>query len=337
VACDGCGTNSPQTCKEAQQGFNDIQRTSDALGLNHARTRVLILKPCDVRYVPQGLAGHVAEGHTRCNPSQDRELPAEIDTLHPVCLRVDVRLRSSLCPLWHGIGHSPPLSAVTFPNRQVNAFDGVGRRRRRPRRADATPAPARLRLAGSVSRNTGTNHVVVVCPDGALVAYSGQSCVDTHTCRRPAPGASVQLGGIVNQTAASTRYEHQGRLDPAWLTRGTCRHHPHLDWIEPSPVDVDECRSICGRCPVQAECLESALKSQEPWGIWGGLDPGERQKLARVRDVPSPRVLPAHGTNPRYAKHGCRCDPCRSAHAEYERRRRHRRRLSSGTRQTRPT
>lgn len=67
-----------------------------------------------------------------------------------------------------------------------------------------------------------------------------------------------------------------------------------------------------------------ALASAEPWGIWGGLNAAERAELASSGGAVMPRVQPAHGTNPRYAKHGCRCSGCRSAHTEYERGRRRR-------------
>ncbi|WP_414639110.1 WhiB family transcriptional regulator [Actinophytocola sp.] len=61
------------------------------------------------------------------------------------------------------------------------------------------------------------------------------------------------------------RTEHRQHLGLAWRTRAACPHHPQLDWIEPSPVNADECRSICGRCPVRIECLEFAIESREPW------------------------------------------------------------------------
>lgn len=37
------------------------------------------------------------------------------------------------------------------------------------------------------------------------------------------------------------------------------------------------------KCPVQAECLKYALAADEEFGIWGGLDPRERQNLKRRR------------------------------------------------------
>jgi hypothetical protein len=108
----------------------------------------------------------------------------------------------------------------------------------------------------------------------------------------------------------------------AWHQRAACRGRYDVDWIEPSPDEDAICRQICSDCPVRMECLGAAVLVGEPWGIWGGLDADERRQLAHAYGLVIPRVLPAHGTNSRYAKHGCRCLLCRSAHADYERRRR---------------
>jgi hypothetical protein len=38
-------------------------------------------------------------------------------------------------------------------------------------------------------------------------------------------------------------------------------------------------KKLCGQCPVKNECLEYALESYEPYGIWGGLSPRERVRI----------------------------------------------------------
>lgn len=111
-------------------------------------------------------------------------------------------------------------------------------------------------------------------------------------------------------------------LDHLWVHAAECYDRRDLNWIEPSPAEEAICRALCARCPVRIDCLEAAMAWGEAWGIWGGTDPAHRHQLAADRGVAAPRVLPPHGTNPRYAKHGCRCDACRSAHTVYERERR---------------
>lgn len=38
-------------------------------------------------------------------------------------------------------------------------------------------------------------------------------------------------------------------------------------------------KRICAACPVRVDCLTEALDRNEPYGIWGGLAPRERQRL----------------------------------------------------------
>lgn len=112
----------------------------------------------------------------------------------------------------------------------------------------------------------------------------------------------------------------------SWRIRAACQRWQHIDWIDPSAEEAQRCRDICAGCTVKGACIEAALTAGEPWGIWGGLDPGERATLAEQRGIAfRPRSIAPHGTNPRYAKHGCRCDACRSAHTTYERSRLRRR------------
>lgn len=43
---------------------------------------------------------------------------------------------------------------------------------------------------------------------------------------------------------------------------------------------VSAAKAICGRCPVQAACLQYALSHGEDHGVWGGLTEGERREVA---------------------------------------------------------
>lgn len=104
-----------------------------------------------------------------------------------------------------------------------------------------------------------------------------------------------------------------------WRRHAACRGRLDLEWIDPTPEQADRCRAVCAACPVLAACQLFALTTGEPWGIWGGLDPDERAVIAVLQGYAAPRSLPLHGTNYRYAKHNCRCEPCRYAHRIYER------------------
>lgn len=41
-------------------------------------------------------------------------------------------------------------------------------------------------------------------------------------------------------------------------------------------------KSICAGCEVRDDCLSHALNHDERYGIWGGLNDGERQRLTVV-------------------------------------------------------
>lgn len=67
-----------------------------------------------------------------------------------------------------------------------------------------------------------------------------------------------------------------------WRTQGSCVNHPTPDlWFEGDREWKDAARQICRGCPVRNECLEYALESFEPHGIWGSLTRGQRDRLRR--------------------------------------------------------
>ncbi len=78
-----------------------------------------------------------------------------------------------------------------------------------------------------------------------------------------------------------------------WRERAACREYPAvlffgLDDSE-TPADrrmrEDEAKKICAGCAVRQDCLEYALATREPYGIWGGLTEVERKARLRGRRV----------------------------------------------------
>ena len=70
----------------------------------------------------------------------------------------------------------------------------------------------------------------------------------------------------------------------------------------PSP-EVQIAKQVCADCPVRAQCLDYALRVepvhrwQQRHGVWGGLDPQEREALARKgwrKGMPLPEINPAY-------------------------------------------
>ena len=70
-----------------------------------------------------------------------------------------------------------------------------------------------------------------------------------------------------------------------WFDDAAC-HGADTDVFFPlSATDeaAAEAKAICATCPVREECLEFALETRPPEGIWGGLTPIERHRLIRRR------------------------------------------------------
>ncbi|GHB79052.1 transcriptional regulator WhiD [Streptomyces cirratus] len=81
-----------------------------------------------------------------------------------------------------------------------------------------------------------------------------------------------------------------------WQARAACRDlgsnrffHPAGERGEDREVRDEAAKQVCAGCPVRAACLEHALTTREPFGVWGGLTEEERRALlddrtpARVR------------------------------------------------------
>ena len=85
-------------------------------------------------------------------------------------------------------------------------------------------------------------------------------------------------------------------------------------------TDEVTAKLICRECPIREACLEWALTHKE-LGVWGGTTELERWRIKhgpRTRKVTPPPPVGGHGAA-RYRK-GCRCQICRGANAEMQRR-----------------
>ncbi|OBB60946.1 transcriptional regulator [Mycobacterium sp. 852013-51886_SCH5428379] len=77
-------------------------------------------------------------------------------------------------------------------------------------------------------------------------------------------------------------------LDEKLLPELPCHAgNPDL-WFAESPVDLERAKALCVDCPIRRECLDAALRRQEPWGVWGGeiLDRGSVVARKRPRGRP---------------------------------------------------
>jgi WhiB family transcriptional regulator, redox-sensing transcriptional regulator len=106
--------------------------------------------------------------------------------------------------------------------------------------------------------------------------------------------------------------------DPEWFfpEHG---HNPRLT--------ARRAKAICAGCLVRRECAAHALASEEPAGIWGGLDERERKELLRAArpPVPGPHCGTPAGAYSHYHRREQVCGPCRDAAAQQATQRRLRR------------
>jgi WhiB family transcriptional regulator, redox-sensing transcriptional regulator len=83
--------------------------------------------------------------------------------------------------------------------------------------------------------------------------------------------------------------------DLDWHARAACagrvEEAPALGWDGWFPSErftraqreaEEAAKDVCWRlCSARSECLDAALVNSEPFGVWGGLTPTERQRLTR--------------------------------------------------------
>jgi WhiB family redox-sensing transcriptional regulator len=44
-------------------------------------------------------------------------------------------------------------------------------------------------------------------------------------------------------------------------------------------TDVDSAKQVCAGCAVLVDCRDYALRTRQPFGVWGGLDEEERREI----------------------------------------------------------
>lgn len=79
-----------------------------------------------------------------------------------------------------------------------------------------------------------------------------------------------------------------------WSNRAACLGaEPELFFpvgIGGAAIDeVTAAKAVCATCAVLDECREYALRTRQPFGVWGGLD--EEQRRARWADDRQPALI----------------------------------------------
>jgi WhiB family transcriptional regulator, redox-sensing transcriptional regulator len=68
-----------------------------------------------------------------------------------------------------------------------------------------------------------------------------------------------------------------------FLVDAACKGGDTAVFFPVSESNAQEAKSICATCPVAEQCLEYAIETHQPDGVWGGLTAVERHRLVRRR------------------------------------------------------
>jgi WhiB family redox-sensing transcriptional regulator len=77
-----------------------------------------------------------------------------------------------------------------------------------------------------------------------------------------------------------------GSADYTWRNDATCRDtDPELFFpvgtTGQALLQIAKAKSVCCECPVNIECLDFALETNQDTGIWGGFSEEERRQIRR--------------------------------------------------------
>ena len=82
--------------------------------------------------------------------------------------------------------------------------------------------------------------------------------------------------------------DHDRWYPPDWTEQALCAEvDPELHFPEKGG-STREAKAVCRACEVRAECLDYALKTDQRFGIWGGLSEQQRRRLKRERPATAP-------------------------------------------------
>ena len=96
--------------------------------------------------------------------------------------------------------------------------------------------------------------------------------------------AHILATGIIQHPDASI--VHYVGQEPDWKIEGLCNEvGTELFYPPNDDPDTERAKRICKRCTVIDQCLEYALKNNEPYGVWGGKTPAQRRRMRSAQRV----------------------------------------------------
>lgn len=78
-----------------------------------------------------------------------------------------------------------------------------------------------------------------------------------------------------------------GAAPQAWRRRAACVGKPSEVFFPPDDAALaalwspEAAQAVCATCPVREACLEWAVATRQPDGVWGGAEPIQLRRLWR--------------------------------------------------------
>ena len=97
------------------------------------------------------------------------------------------------------------------------------------------------------------------------------------------PALHASMSGTASSPSPSPIRKPADAPDLGFFTDAACRGADTSIFFPVSDSLADEAKQICAACPVAEQCLEYAVATHQPDGVWGGLTGQERHRLVRRR------------------------------------------------------
>lgn len=116
----------------------------------------------------------------------------------------------------------------------------------------------------------------MTCEWGTVYGYrKGCRCQDCRTSH-----AAYQREWRRRQSTTYDNLPTAPSMDLGWMDRAACRHES-TDLFYSGGRKFHRAVAICQQCPVRQQCLNYAVATEQPQGVWGGLTPEQRNNLRR--------------------------------------------------------
>lgn len=95
--------------------------------------------------------------------------------------------------------------------------------------------------------------------------------------------------GLIMGNVRNTARNSRRNFRPEWMTKALCAGADVNVWFPANVKDIEAAKEICAKCPVIADCLDTAINDRIGYGIWGGKTADER-KIIRAKRVRLSRI-----------------------------------------------